>query len=118
VQDDGLPHPPKGPRPIVIGQETPPALKPLPDQPEIPTNVPELASANPGRGRGGPQGLIVSWMVFRGPAQVSFEPPVVGVKDGKADVTATFTKPGTYVLRGRAFDGQYADEKDVTVTVR
>jgi hypothetical protein len=40
------------------------------------------------------------------------------VKDGKAVVTATFAKPGTYVLRGRAFDGQLADEKDITVTVK
>jgi hypothetical protein len=117
VQDDGLPHPRTGPPKVVIGQETPPALKPLPDQPEVPVNVPALASANPGRGRGGPQGLIVSWTVYRGPAAVAFEPAVVAVKDGKAEATATFTKPGTYVLRGRAFDGQYADEKDVTVTV-
>jgi hypothetical protein len=33
------------------------------------------------------------------------------VKDGKAVVTATFTKPGTYWLRGRAFDGRFAMRK-------
>ena len=39
-------------------------------------------------------------------------------KHGTANVTATCAKPGTYWLRGRAFDGQLADEKDITVTVR
>src|SRR5437867_3182644 len=33
VNDDGLPKP-KGPRQPAVGQETPPTLKPLPDQPE------------------------------------------------------------------------------------
>jgi hypothetical protein len=118
VQDDGLPTPPKGPRKQAIGQETPPTLKPLPDQPELPVNVPQIGDAGRGRGRGGPQGLVVTWIVYRGPAAATFDPATaVVVKDGKAVVTATFTKPGTYVLRGRAFDGQLADEKDVTVTV-
>jgi hypothetical protein len=118
VQDDGLPTPPKGPRRQAVGQETPPTLKPLPDQPELPVNVPQIVDANRGRGRGGPQGLIVTWIVYRGPAQVAFDPTgAVAVKEGKAVVTATFTKPGTYWLRGRAFDGQLADEKDITVTV-
>jgi hypothetical protein len=120
VQDDGLPTPPKGPRKQAVGQETPPTLKPLPDQPEVPVNVPQLAEAGRGRGgRGGPQGLIVTWIVYRGPAAVTFDPAgPVAVKDGKANVTATFAKPGTYWLRGRAFDGQLADEKDITVTVK
>ena len=119
VEDDGLPTPPKGPRKQAVGQETPPTLKPLPDQPEVPVNVPQLADANRGRGRGGPQGLILTWIVYRGPAQVAFDPTgAVAVKDGKAIVTATFPKPGTYWLRGRAFDGQLADEKDITVTVK
>ena len=118
VQDDGLPTPPKGPRRQAVGQETPPTLKPLPDQPELPVNVPQIVDTNRGRGRGGPQGLIVTWIVYRGPAQVTFDPTgAVAVKDGKSVVTATFTKPGTYWLRGRAFDGQLADEKDITVTV-
>jgi hypothetical protein len=118
VQDDGLPTPRKAPPKQAVGQETPPTLKPLPDQPELPVNVPQLGDGR-GRGRGGAQGLVVTWVVWRGPAAVTFDPvtPLV-VKDGKAVVTATFAKPGTYVLRGRAFDGQLADEKDITVTVR
>jgi len=119
VDDDGLPTPAKGPRKQAIGQETPPTLKPLPDQPEVPVNVPQLVDVNRGRGRGGPQGLIVTWVVYRGPAAVTFDPPTaLAVKDRKAVVIATFTKPGTYWLRGRAFDGQLADEKDITVTVK
>ncbi len=118
VQDDGLPVPRKGPpRQAAVGQETPPALKPLPDQAEVPVNVPSIgAGARGGRGQG-PQGLAVNWFVWRGPAAVTFEPATIPVKDGKAVVMATFTKPGTYVLRARANDGELNDEKDVTVTV-
>jgi hypothetical protein len=115
VDDDGLLTPRKGPRPIAVGQETPPTLKPLPDQPEIPVNVPTIG----GRGRGpqGPQGLMVNWTVWRGPAAVTFDPATVPVKDGKAVSTATFTRPGTYVLRAIANDGELNDQKDVTLTV-
>jgi hypothetical protein len=118
IQDDGLPTPPKGPRKQAVGQETPPTFKPRPDQSEIPVNVPDLESSSPARGRGGPQGLVVNWVVWRGPAAVAFDPAIVPVKDGKAVVTATFTKPGTYVLRGRTSDGMLIDEKDFTVAVR
>lgn len=114
VTDDGLPVPRKVPRKAAVGQETPPALKPEPDQPEILLNVPQVAR---GRGRGGLQGLIVTWTVWRGPANVTFNPATVEVKNGKALATATFTKPGTYVLRGSANDGELHVEKDVTVTV-
>lgn len=116
VQDDGLPVPRKTPRQAAVGQETPPALKPLPDQAEVPVNVPSIGSGR-GRGAQGPQGLVLNWIVWRGPAAATFEPTTVDVKDGKAVVTATFTKPGTYVLRARANDGELTDEKDVSVTV-
>ena len=120
VMDDGLPVPKKDPPKQAVGQETPPTLKPLPDQPEIPVNVPQIPTTG-GRGGGGNrplQGLVVTWIAWRGPAAVSFDStgPIV-VKDGKVVVTATFTKPGAYVLRGRASDGQLSDEKDVNVTV-
>jgi hypothetical protein len=114
VTDDGLPVPRKAPRKAAVGQETPPALKPDPDQPEIFLNVPQVARA---RGRGGLQGLVVTWIVWRGPANVTFNPAIAEVKDGKALATATFTKPGTYVLRASANDGELHVEKDVTVTV-
>jgi hypothetical protein len=115
VTDDGLPVP-KPRRQAAVGQETPPTLKPDPNQPEIVLNVPQVA----GRGRGGaPPGLTVNWIVYRGPANAAFSPAVVPVKgkDAKATVTATFDKPGTYVLRATANDGELKVEKDVTVTV-
>jgi hypothetical protein len=114
VTDDGLPVPRKVPRRAAVGQETPPALKPDADQPEIFLNVPQVARA---RGRGGPQGLVVNWIVWRGPADVTFSPAVAEVKNGKALATATFTRPGTYVLRGSANDGELHVEKNVTITV-
>jgi hypothetical protein len=115
VEDDGLLTPRKGPRKAAVGQETPPTLKPLPDQPEVPVNVPSTG----GRGRGpqGPQGLMVNWVVWRGPAAVEFDPVTIPVKDGKAVTTAKFTAPGTYLLRAIANDGELNDQKDVTITI-
>ena len=119
VEDDGLPTPRKGPPTRAIGQETPPTLKPRPDQPEVPVNVPTV-----GRGRGdaaqgaqGLQGLRVNWLLWRGPAAVTFDPTTVQVKDGKAVATVKFTKPGTYIMRARANDGELTDQKEFTVTV-
>jgi hypothetical protein len=87
----------------------------------IPVNVPD--AVDPGRGRtsarNAVEGLRVSWVVWRGPAPVTLDPGEVSdIKGGKSIVTATFTEPGTYVLRARASDGALrSDEKDVTVTV-
>lgn len=116
VSDDGLPVP-KPRRPPAVGQETPPTLKPDPNQPEVVFNVPQVA----GRGRGNaPQGLTVAWIVWRGPANATFDPASVPVKakEGKPTVSATFSKPGTYVLRATANDGELHVEKDVTITVK
>jgi hypothetical protein len=118
VTDDDLPKPrPK--RGAVVGQESPPSLQALPDQFEIPVNVPE--AVDPGRGttRTKVEGLRVSWIVWRGPAHVTFDPGEVSeVRGGQSIVTATFSEPGTYVLRARASDGALPSvEKDVTVTV-
>jgi hypothetical protein len=67
---------------------------------------------------GRPRGLNVTWMQYRGPAQVSFEStgPIL-VADGKAATTARFTEPGEYVLRATASDGALAVKADVTVEV-
>jgi hypothetical protein len=63
--------------------------------------------------------LGVIWVVYRGDASaVTFHPRKVAVVDGKASATATFSKPGTYVLRGYADDGILVSAADVTVTVR
>jgi hypothetical protein len=84
-------------------------------------------------------GLHLSWFVYRGAGDVSFEPRQVKTwedtrsganspwaplwtpppvpDDGKYTVTATFAAPGTYVLRARADDGALTSDEDVTVTV-
>jgi hypothetical protein len=121
ITDDGLPilkPPPK----IAVGQETPPTLVAPKDQVEIPVNVPTLGEGarGGGRGRGGEpqQGVIVTWTLWRGPGTVTFTPALQRVvKSGDAVVTATFEKPGTYVLRAKANDTHRFVEKDVTVTV-
>jgi hypothetical protein len=116
--DDGLPTPRQGPRKVAaVAQETPPTLKPEPNQPEILLSVPEVGRGR-GGGRGGPQGLAVSWIVWRGPDNAQFSQGTIPVKDQKATVEVTFPKPGTYVLRGTANDGELKVEKDVTVTVK
>lgn len=84
-------------------------------------------------------GLRLSWFRYRGPGEVTFDPPQTKVwqdhRDGgnspwstgwetpalPADdtwtVRATFSEPGTYVLRALAHDGGLIDYGDVTVTV-
>jgi hypothetical protein len=62
-------------------------------------------------------GLSVAWLVWRGPAAVNFEPAVVPVKDGRAVVNATFSKPGEYVLRARATDSVATTVRDIKVVV-
>jgi hypothetical protein len=111
VGDDGLPKPGK---PRTGGNsENPPTFRLPQGSPGAPTNVPSVAA--PPRPR--ITGLSVTWLVFRGPAAVEFEPAITPVKDGKAVVTATFTRPGEYVLRAVATDTQKSTPRDVNVTV-
>ena len=82
-------------------------------------------------------GLRLAWFVYRGAGQVTFDPPQFKVymdsrggspwapgwntppvpPGGKWVIRATFTEPGTYVLRCLAHDGALATAQDVTVTV-
>jgi len=120
VVDDGLPTPRKTPRTSAVGQETPPSLKPLPDQAEIPTNVPGLGGGRGGGGGNaglGPQAPTVNWIVWRGPANATITPGTMETKEQKAEAKVTFTKPGTYVLRATGSDGELKVQKDVTITV-
>ena len=116
VTDDGLPVPRKGPRKAAVGQETPPTLKPDPNQPEIVLSVPEVATRRGAFGMS--QGLRLNWIVWRGPDNAKFDQGSILVKDQKATVEVTFPEPGTYIIRGTANDGELKVEKDVTVTVR
>jgi hypothetical protein len=78
--------------------------------------------------------------VYRGPAKVAFDPPQISVwedyregrnspwsfgfkvppppPEGKWDVRATFSEPGTYVLRAWAHDGGLSATEDITVVVK
>jgi hypothetical protein len=114
VTDDGIPKP-APPRKPAVGQETPPILQGGPD---APVNVPQVAEPTRGGGRGQtPQGPTVSWIVWRGPVGVAFEPRTSPVKDGKAQTTAAFAKAGEYILRARASDRVLTTPLDVKVTV-
>ena len=84
-------------------------------------------------------GLHLSWFVFRGDSEVTFDPPQIKTwedtraganspwaplfrrppipEDGEWTVQVTFDQPGTYVLRGRADDGGLYDDVDVTIIV-
>jgi hypothetical protein len=112
ITDDGLPKPRPGGqrRGAPVGQETPPTLR---GGVEAPVNVPQLARAGRGEtppgatapggaGQQRPQGPTVSWIVWRGPAEVNFGR--AEFQGDKRIVTATFTKPGEYVLRAVAND--------------
>lgn len=122
VTDDGLPTP-RGRRQLqrnrAVGQEIPPILVPPEGAPEPPRNVPRL-NVN-ARGRQSkpapPEGLSVSYIVWRGPADVVFDPPFAMVEDGGAQTAAMFSRPGAYVLQARAHDGGKSTYDFVTVTV-
>jgi hypothetical protein len=63
------------------------------------------------------QSLRVSWLQWRGPGIVKFEPRVVRVADGKASTNVVFDKAGRYVLRAFAEDASIHTPHDVTVIV-
>jgi hypothetical protein len=84
-------------------------------------------------------GLHVSWFVYRGEGEVTFDPPQIKVwedtrpftnspwsfgwqhpsqpEDGRWVTRVTFSQPGTYVLRGKTEDGGLWVDHDVTVRV-
>jgi hypothetical protein len=115
IQDDGLPKPRPRAKPAV-GQETPPTLQ---GGTSAPVNVPQVATRQPAAGAASerPLGMVVSWIVWRGPAEVRFEPRFAQPKDGTAQTQATFSVPGDYVLRATADDGAAATHSQVTVRV-
>ncbi len=63
------------------------------------------------------EGLAVTWTQWRGPGRLSFTPPRMVVKDGKASTSVTFAEPGTYTIRAYADDGVVFEPTDFTVTV-
>jgi hypothetical protein len=100
-----------------VGQETPPTL--IGDAQDLPANLPWLRGAED-RSGGGPaagDGLSVRWIVFRGPADASFQPALAKVTEGKATTSVTFKEPGEYTLRAAAHDGLLTTAQNVTVSV-
>jgi hypothetical protein len=114
VTDDGIPKP-SPPNKPAVGQETPPGLVASND---APVNVPQLGT---GRAQppasGGVRGPFVTWQVFRGPANATFESRNIPVKDGKAPSSVTFNVPGEYVLLGRASDRILFTDRLIKITV-
>jgi hypothetical protein len=67
-----------------------------------------------------PMGVSIKWIQYRGPGKVTFDPPISPVVHGQPVTLtskASFSAPGTYVLRAIAFDGQLFTNSDVTVIV-
>lgn len=68
-------------------------------------------------------GLAVTWLHYRGPGQVTFEPMRTSIKptgtdlNGKVSTVVRFREPGTYVLRAVADDGHFTSGSNVTVMV-
>lgn len=63
-------------------------------------------------------GLAVTFLHYRGPGQVTFEPRAMPVKSGEQAVTrASFGAVGTYVIKAMADDSSYTTPADLTVTV-
>jgi len=107
VVDDGIPPPTVKPR---APRQLEPSLR---GAPPSPVNVPLPPRPRPVQG-----GLSVLWQVYRGPGAVAFDPDgYVKVADGKVEVKATFSKPGTYTLRAFGHDTLLRAPSDVTVTV-
>lgn len=63
--------------------------------------------------------LFVNWVMYRGPvgATVKFASDTSPVVDDHASTTATFTRPGDYVIRAYADDGAVTMPADIAVTV-
>ncbi len=109
------------------GLPTPRAMRPV--DPARPTSLTPIAA----------RGLRLSWFVYRGAVPVAFDPVQAKVwedtransnspwgagwetpeppPDNKWVVQATFSEPGTYVLRCIAHDGGLGTHEDVTFTV-
>jgi hypothetical protein len=67
-----------------------------------------------------PRGVQIKWIQYRGPGVVTFAPdasPIVHGQPVALTAKATFSAPGTYVLRATANDGQLYTTRDTTVIV-
>jgi hypothetical protein len=64
-------------------------------------------------------GLAVTWLHWRGPGTVTFDPQVPEIgKGGRAVTQVSFSQPGTYVLQAVADDTVLVASAEVTVVVK
>lgn len=126
-------------RTTAVGQ--PVTLTALASDDDLPgrRNLPPVDPRRPaGIAQASATGLRLAWFVYRGAGTVTFDPPQFKVyedtrrgsspwapgwvapevpPEGKWVVRATFSEPGTYVLRCLAHDGGLTTYEDITVTV-
>ena len=116
VTDDGQPGPGagRGARGGGGNAVRPPAFDNSDFKATTPVNVPQVERPAPPRVTGR---LQVSWLVWRGPAPVVFDPPAASADEGKAVFKMTFKQPGEYVLRARATDTAASTLQDIKVVV-
>ena len=95
----------------------------------IPPPSPRLADRHPRRGpksqaivdprQAATTGLAVTWLHWRGPGGVTFDPQVPDIGEGGRAVTrVSFSEPGTYVLQAVADDTVFVTPIEVTVIVK
>lgn len=113
VKDDGLPGPAK--RTFFQGDGTEAILA---TGPRRKTSAPQqdMVSAM----HATKTGLAVTFLHYRGPAPVAFDPMTVPLDKmgGRAATKVTFDVPGTYVIRAVANDQIFTAPVDVTVVVK
>ena len=78
------------------------------------------AAANPDAPVRQREGLRIRWIQYRGPGRVTFAPensPGEYVPSVSHTTSASFSAPGTYVVRAIVSDGQLEAAHDIAVTV-
>ncbi len=99
-------------RVTILPQNNPPLVNAGPDQTiTLPVNIVTLSGTATDDGMPAGSVLRTVWSVASGPGAVLFGNP------NALSTTATFTAPGTYVLRLTADDSQFFSSDDLTVTV-
>ncbi len=95
----------------------------------VPPPNPRLAERTPRRGpksqamvdprSAATTGLAVTWLHWRGPGVVTFDPRVPDIGEGGRAVTrVSFSEPGTYIIQAVADDTVFVTPVNVTVTVK
>lgn len=89
---------------------TPPVVRVEPEEKTIAKSdalLLELSATDDGRPmrNGKPVGMTMEWVKYRGPGNVTFNPPKARLDGGKGAATASFSEPGEYLLQVVVDDG-------------